>query len=309
MIATLRLTLGLTLLSSALAFAQISEEVTDARQQQLLNEGLRSASVRNTRAVIQEDAGAPSQLALKEEKRTKFRVGLLQDFLYESNANLEGNSGEGSFSYNPSVFFRTETKLNDQFRVDSAITWSSTWYSDLEDRDFWGLSGRVNLNYRPYEKWPEFYAGPELNRFEAWKDGDEISKTVALVAGLRNNLRLASATSLFYDVRYSHRWIDPSQLERDQVNLLVGLTQRLTQSLFLQTSYSFGWFNYEDPFDNAQVDREDLRHKIALALIYRLNENFYFRLSGSFEDQDSTLPRANYQNFSTGLNSGISYEF
>jgi|GEM_PF-1174424 len=313
MTATLRLALGLTLISSSLAFSQTSEDVTDARQQQLLNEGVKAASVRNMRAVIQEDAGAPAQIALKERKITDFRVGLFQDFVYESNANLNGNGGEGSFSYNPTVFFRTNSKLNEQFRVDTLMSWGSTWYSDLEDRDFWGVTGQVHLNYRPFEKWPEFYAGPEVNRFEAWEDGDEISKSVSIAAGLRNNVRLASSTSLFYNLRYSHRWIDPSQFERDQVNVLIGFTQRLAKGLFLQPSYSFGWYDYDgvvrDRSAGQNVEREDLRHEIALALIYRLNENFTFRLSGSFVDQDSTLTRANYQNFSTGLNSGITYDF
>lgn len=175
------------------------------------------------------------------------------------------------------------------------------------------MTGRVNLNYRPFEKWPEFYVGPEVNRFEAWEDGQEISKSVTVAAGLRNNVRLTPFTSLFYNIRYSHRWIDRSQFERDQVNCLLGLTQRLAKALFLQPSYSFAWYGYEDvvndPFVGRNVQREDLRHEIALALIYRLNDNFSFRLSGSFVDQDSTFARANYQNFSTGLNSRITINF
>lgn len=138
MAASLRLALGLTLISPVLAISQTSEEVTDARQQQLLNEGVKAASVRNMRAVIQEDAGVPGQIALQQQKITEFRVGLMQDLIYESNAKLKGNGGEGSFSYNPIVFFRTDSKLNEQLRVDTQMTWSSTWYSDLKDSDFWG---------------------------------------------------------------------------------------------------------------------------------------------------------------------------
>lgn len=295
--------------------AQNLEEATEAAQQRLLNEATRSLSVKNVRAVAIEDAGRPADNLFIKKFRTDFKVGLLQDFVYESNANLNGNGGEGSFSYNPTVFFKAETRLTDQLRLDSSVNWTSTWYSDLDDRDFWGISGRVMLNYQPFDKWPEFYAGPELNRFEAWDDGDEISKSVAAVAGLRNNVRLAQGTHLFYNLRYSHRWMDPSQFERDQVNIIVGFTQRLAKGLFLQPSYSFGWYDYEDNFADRQagagvfVSREDLRHEFSLALIYRLNECFTFRLSGSFVDQDSTLSRANYQNFSTGLNSGIIYNF
>lgn len=301
-------------LAPQMGIAQSLEEAAEASQQRLLNEAIRASAIRNARAVAAEDAGRPAELALKKRAMTEFTVGLFQDFLYESNARLDSNSGEGSFSYSPTVLFRANTKLNDEFRVESSANWSSTWYSDIEDRDFWGLAGRVMLNYRPFQKWPEFYAGPELNRFEAWEGGDEISKSVSAVAGFRNNVQVYPGGSVFYNARYSHRWIDPSQFERDQVNVIVGLTHRLGKGFFLQPSYSFGWYNYEDDFIDRRaggrvVDREDLRHEVALALIYRLNDHFTFRLSGSFVDHDSSLTRANYQNFSTGLNSGITYGF
>jgi hypothetical protein len=304
----IRLTVGLTLVTAQLALGQ-NEEIADNRQQQLINEAVRSQSVRNFRSVISEDAGQPGKTALKKEKLTDFQVGLLQDLEYQSNANLDGNGGSGSFSYSPTVFFRSSTKIREELRFSTAASWGSTWYSDLDERDFWGLTGQVQLNYRPAKRWPEFYAGPELNRYEQWDGGDEISKSISAVVGLRNTVKLGPKTNLFYNIRYAHRWIDPSQFERDQVNVLVGFTQRLAKGLFLQPSYSFGWYDYEDGFGLANVDREDLRHELALALVYRLNENFSFRLSGSFVDNDSSFSRANYQNFSTGLNSGIVYGF
>jgi hypothetical protein len=295
------------LLSLPLAQAQL-ENQTDARQQQLINEAIRGQSVRNFKDVLREDGGS----VVKKAKWADFQVGLLQDFEYESNANFNGNSGDDAFSYTPTVFAAGSAKLNEQFRISAITTWSSTWYEGIDDADFWGVTGGAYLNYRPSTKWPEFFTGAELNRYEAWEDGSEISKSVSPVVGLRNTVRLGTNTGLFYNMRYSHRWTDPGLFDRDQFTINLGFNQRLAKGLFLQPAYSFGYYDYVRDFNEftpGQVSREDLRHEFSLSLVYRVNEYLSFRLSGTFVDNDSTLSEANYQNFTTGLNSGIIYNF
>lgn len=293
------------LLTAPLAQAEL-QNTTDARQQELLNEAVRGQSIRNFKDVLREDGGT----AVKKAKWADFQVGLLQDFEYESNANFNGNGGEDSFSYTPTVFAAGSAKINEQFRISAITTWSSTWYEGLDNSDFWGVTGAAYLNYRPAQKWPEFFTGAELNRYESWDDGSEISKSVSPVVGLRNNVALCNSTGLFYNIRYSHRWTDPGQFDRDQVTLLLGLNHRLAKGLFLQPSYSFGYYDYVREFGGSDnISREDLRHEFALSLVYRVNPYLTLRLSGSFVDNDSTLALANYQNFSTGLNSGLVYNF
>jgi hypothetical protein len=306
---TLLIRTAALMLALPLAHAQL-EDQTDARQQQLINEAIRSQSVRNFKDVLREDGGD----VVKKAKWADFQVGLLQDFEYETNANFNGNSGEGSFSYSPTVFAAGNAKLNEQFRLSGIASWTSTWYEGLDNSDFWGVTGGAYLNYRPMNNWPEFFTGVELNRYESWDDGSEISKSVSPVVGLRNNVRLGSKTGLFYNLRYSHRWTDPGQFDRDQFTINLGLNHRLAKGLFIQPGYSFGYYDYVRDFNEfgvgtRQVDREDLRHEFSLSLVYRYNTYLSFRLSGTFVDNDSTLPVANYQNFSTGLNSGIIYNF
>lgn len=299
------ISLFLVLLTAPAVHAQL-EEQTDARQQQMINEAIRGQSVRNYKDVLREDGGS----VIKKTKWADFQVGLLQDFEYDSNANFNGKSGDGAFSYSPTVFASGNFKLNDQFRITAITSWTSTWYEGIEDSDFWGVNGAAYLNYRPAANWPEFFTGGELNRYEAWEDGNEISKSASPVVGLRNNVRLGSTTGLFYNLRYSHRWTEPGLFDRDQFTLNLGLNQRLAKGLFLQPAYSFGYYDYVREFGGfRQISREDYRHEFSLSLVYRVNTHLSFRLSGSFVDNDSSLSAANYQNFSTGLNSGIVYNF
>ncbi|MDX6767049.1 MAG: hypothetical protein SFU85_09680 [Candidatus Methylacidiphilales bacterium] len=282
------------------------ETQTDARQQQLATETARTQSLGAFKNVLREDGGV---LAARQ-KWADFQVGLLQDFQYDSNANFDGNGGDDSFSYSPTVFAGANARINNEWSVSGMSTWSSTWYDGVDGQDYWGATGSLLAHYRPRANWPEFFTGAEVDRYEAWNDSTEISKSISAVAGLRNNVQLGSSTGLFYQFRYAHRWSDPTLFNRDQLTVSLGLSQRLAKGLYLQPTYSFGYFAYENDFGPANdVEREDLRHEFALSLVYRLTTYLSLRLSGSFVDNDSTLGTASYQNFSTGLNSGLVYNF
>lgn len=298
---------ALLLLPSPDARAQGAEDRTDARQQQLLGQAPTVAPQR-LRGALAEDGGDPAADA-HSLVRITYRAGVTQDFLYESNADYNGNSGQGSFSYTPTVLAGAEFRFSDSFRVDASGEWLSTWYSDLGDNaDFWGLTGRVLACYRPFAQGPEFFAGPELARFEQWNDGAEISKSVGAVGGLRYGVEVRPGTGLFATLRGGHRWTDPGQFDRHHVSVFLGATQRLAPGLFLQPGYSFAYADYVRDFSGG-VSREDLRHEVSLALLYRINEQWTVRLCGSFADNDSSFGPANYQNISSGLNSGFIVEF
>jgi hypothetical protein len=273
-----------------------------------MEEAARAAAPSRLRGALAEDGGEPASDANRLFRAT-YRAGLQQSFIYESNADYNGNGGQGSFSATPTVLLGTELRFSESFRIDASGEWSSTWYNDLaDDADFWGLTGRVLACYRPSGKWPEFFAGPELARFEQWEDGSEISKSLGVVGGLHHGVELRPGTSLFGTLRGGHRWTDPGQFDRHHASVFLGLNQRLARGLFLQPGYSFAYADYVRDFADG-VSREDFRHEASLALLYRINEQLTVKLTGSFVDNDSTFAPANYQNISSGLNSGLIYEF
>lgn len=252
--------------------------------------------------------GGNLNLLKNTAKAVAFHVGVHSDVEYQSNADLDGNSGKGSAVWFPSTELGLRWKIAPKWSLDSTAGASAGLYSSAEEQNFWGVTSNTVLKYSLGRNLPFFYAGPDLYRYQSFDTGDEISRGVAPKAGMGYSYRIEkSKTNIFSDIRYQHHFVSPSDRNRDQdrdtVRVMLGLTQQIADNLFVQGYYEYRFSDY------TSFGREDSRNTVGASLIWEATRNLSLRLNTSFIDNDSTDEIAQFQTINTGMGSSLIWRF
>jgi len=254
-------------------------------------------------AKIMEDGGDYKQLA-KAKRDIFYRLSLLNDIEYQSNARQRGDSGRAAMLYNPGLEgsliwnFAPQLKFEARARIESGL------YAGEDDLDYWGMDAGVRLKYQYSRKYPEFYIGPDLYRYQSLDDGDELGRAVAAVAGLNYSYRVKSTgTTPFINLQYKHQWISPSDFDRSVYRATVGVNQDITSKLAWQGFYEFRISDYVDG------GRLDHRHVVGTGLIWKPLDYLSVRLNFSFIDNESNRSKASYESLNSGLGSALTWQF
>jgi opacity protein-like surface antigen len=261
-------------------------------------------------SAVNEDAlnedGGNLKVLQQKSSALRYHFGIFSDVEYQSNANLDGNSGKGSAVWFPGAEAGLIWKLSPQWSVESTASAEAGIYSSVEEQDFWGVSLRSNLKYRPGANLPYIYAGPDFYRYQSFDTGDEISRAVAPKVGIGyGHLFDRTKTYLFSDLRYQHHFVtSEADTNRDTVRVMLGLTQQLVESWFVQGYYEYRFSDYDDGFK-----RQDSRHTLGASLIWEATKNLSLRLNTSFIDNDSNDPNAQFQTINTGMGSSLVWRY
>lgn len=296
---------GVFLLGIPLARAQEtpSQVAAEERQRQLLDTAVRQQKLNEVEQALAEDGGKLDELIIRN-KLADFKIGLINNLEYQSNADFNGNSGDGSGVYTGGLEFGIKKEFNKHLLWDNYARITSTHYTSLDDADYWGAFSRSFVRLRYNRLLPEFYVGPEIYRYEGWHDGEELSSSITASAGLQNYHSIGDfGLGLFYDYKFSQRWVSPGTSDRMENGILIGFNQQIYNNANIQAYYHFRYSDYQN------VDREDYRHTIGLAYVARMFDCLNLRVGGEFYDNASNLDFAEYQGFTAGLNSTVTFNF
>ena len=249
-----------------------------------------------------EDGGDPAEL-VRAERALRSRVNLNNEFVYQSNAALDGRGGEGDFVWFPGVVGSATYKVSDAISLEGRAALQAGLYADLTELDFWGASAEL-LGRRVLGASWSAYAGAKAYDYQSLEDGDALSRAFAPTAGVSYGRYYArSRTYAFADLGARHYYTDPSADERDELAASLGVSKQIAEQLYAQGFYGYRFANYEEG------GREDRRHYVSASLIYLFNDTLRASVGVSFIDNDSNIAGADYQSVNTGLGSSVSWEF
>jgi len=271
----------------------------------------RAMQIKNTgsaESAILEDGGDIQLLKQQASTPFKFHVGIFNDVEYQSNANLDGNSGKGAAVWLPGAEVGLDWDIAPKWSLQSTLGAEAGMYSDVEEQNYWGLSSKTSLKYSFGRNLPNLYAGPDFYRYQSFDTGDEISLGVAPKVGMGYGYMIEkSKTYLFSDVRYQRHFVSPSDGNNDQdrhtVRVILGVSQQVANGLFALAYYEYRYSDYD------AFNREDSRNTVGGSLTWEATRNLSLRLNASFTDNDSTISAAEFQSLNAGMGSSLIWFF
>lgn len=249
-----------------------------------------------------EDAGDFDTLVL-EAFRVRYRVFVENDIEYQTNANLDGDSGDSSFVWLPRVGGAAVVEFDSPFSIEATAALQSAFYTDVSDQDFWGANAIVRVNYELTDTF-SLYAGSEVYSYESLEGAGNLSRGFAPTVGLNHNRRILDGrTHLFAGVRYQRHFVSPSASDRDTWTGSIGLTRQLSTDFFAQGFYEYRFSDY------ANGNRRDNRNSAVLALIYAPDPSFSVRTGLTYVENYSTVAAAEFKTFNLGLGAALIWQY
>lgn len=263
---------------------------------------LQDDQARQIQSTASEDGGDYSQLVIARYV-VDYRVFVLNDFEFQTNADLSGDAGEHSFVWLPSVGATANVKFNSPFSIEATAALQAGLYADVSNLDFWGVNVVAHLNYEISPNWTA-YVGPEFYDYQSLDGGGELSCGVAPTVGIRHSHSINARTTLFAGARYQHHFVSPSSAERDVWMGNIGVTRQLCSNYFAQGFYEY---RYSD-FMNAG-GRQDWRNTVGAAVIYVPSKRLRVSTGVTFSNNDSTLSVAEFRTVNIGLGSALTWQY
>lgn len=288
---SLLLAAGLT----ATAFAQIDPSA-DTRP------GLQNDPARQLQSTAAEDGGDYSKLVIARYV-VDYRAFVLNDFEYQTNADLSGNAGEQSFVWLPTVGATANVKFNSPFSIEATAALQAAFYADVSNLDFWGVDAVANLNYEISPNWTA-YVGPEIYNYQSLDGGGELSTGVAPTVGIRHTHAINARTTLFAGARYQHHFVSPSSAERDVWSGNVGVVRQFSSTCFARGFYEYRYSDYQNA-----GGRQDWRNTVGVSGIYVHSKQLRISTGVTFSNNDSTVSVAEFRAFNIGVGSSLTWDF
>ncbi|MET0262990.1 MAG: outer membrane beta-barrel protein [Rariglobus sp.] len=249
-----------------------------------------------------EDGGDFSQLVIANYT-VDYRTFVSNDIEFQSNADLNGNSGESAFVWLPTVGGSAVVKFNSPFSVEAAAALQAGLYTDVENLDFWGVNALANLRYE-FSKNLLVYGGLEAYDYQSLSGEGELSRGLAPTVGVRYTRQVIDArTFLFAGARVQHHFVSPSFADRDVFVGTFALTRQLTSDFFAQ-----GFYEYRHS-DFINGGRKDNRNTVGASLIYVPTKKLRMNTGVTFSDNDSNVAPAQFQTVNVGLGATLTWDF
>jgi hypothetical protein len=280
---------------TATAFAQIDPSA-DTRP------ALQNDPARQPQSIAAEDGGDYSQLVIARYV-VDYRAFVTNDFEFQSNANLNGSSGESSFVWLPSVGATANVKFNSPFSIEATAALQAALYTDVSNLDFWGVDAVASLNYEISPNWTA-YAGPEVYNYQSLDDGGELSTGVAPTLGIRHTHAINARSTLFAGARYQHHFVSPSSAERDVWSGNVGIIHQFSSTCFARGFYEYRYSDYQNA-----GGRQDWRNTVGLTGIYVPSKRVRISTGVTFSNNDSNVSVAEFQALNIGVGSSLTWDF
>ncbi|HEY8932699.1 MAG TPA: hypothetical protein VIM44_05235 [Rariglobus sp.] len=249
-----------------------------------------------------EDGGDYSKLVVARYV-VDYRAFVLNDFEFQTNADLSGDAGEHSFVWLPTVGATANVKFNSPFSIEATAALQAAFYADVSNLDFWGVDAVANLNYEISPSWT-VYAGPEVYNYQSLDGGGELSSGVAPTAGVRHTHVINSRTTLFAGARYQHHFVSPSSSERDVWSGDVGFVRQFTSTCFGRGFYEYRYSDYLNA-----GGRQDWRNTVGVSGIYVPSKGLRISTGVTFSTNDSTESAAEFRALNIGIGSALTWDF
>lgn len=259
-----------------------------------------------TQASAEEDAlvedGGDLAALTRLERAPRTRLAVVNDFVYQSNAELSGKGGEGDFVWFPAIVGGLTYKLSDRLTIEAQAALQAGFYADLQDFDFWGVSGQALVRRELAAGW-SLYGGALAYDYQSLRGNGTLVRAFAPTAGFGySRYYAASSTFAFADLGVKKHFTSPSADDRAEYSASLGFSRQLADRLHLQAIYAYRFADYDN-------GRHDQRHQIGASLIYLFNDTIRASLGVNFVDNDSNAFGADYQTVNTGLGSSLTWNF
>ncbi|MDX2226497.1 MAG: outer membrane beta-barrel protein [Verrucomicrobiae bacterium] len=289
--------------TQAIVDAQTRQPTTEAVDQ-TVNELVREAREAAQKEAIREDAGDVAFLGGKAPSPDRFFVRFQNLLEYVSNADYRGSTGRADLMWNPAIEGGWSRQMGSGIGVAASVRVDSVKFVEVQENDFWGPSGDVQVFWQMKPSMPVLRAGFRPSSYSSMDTDQRILDSLSNYAGFEHSVPVNQGrTALFYGFEYAQFHTSPSFSDRDAFKPYGGVTQVLRDDLFLQLFYVFQWSDYH------KLNREDSRNIAGLSLTHVVNQNLQLRLGGTFTDNDSNLTLAEYQSFNAGLNAVLNWKF
>lgn len=284
------------------AFAQPSSHARDSR-----DDLLDALHRETTQASAEEDAliedGGDLAALTRQELALRTRLAVVNDFVYQSNAELSGKGGEGDFVWFPAIVGGLEYKFSDRITFEAQAALQAGLYADLDQFNFRGVSGQALVRRKLAAGW-SIYGGATAYDYQSLSGDGTLVRAFAPTAGFGYaRYYAASRTFAFADLSVKQHFTSPSADDRTEYNASLGASRQLADRLHVQVIYAYRFADYDDN------GRHDQRHQIGASLIYLFNDTVRASLGVNFVDNDSNAFGADYQTVNTGLGSSLSWNF
>lgn len=283
------------------ANAQPSSNVRDSRGDLLdaLNRETTQTSAEEDALI--EDGGDLAALT-RLERALRTRLAVVNDFVYQSNAELSGNGGEGDFVWFPAIVGGLTYKLSDRLTLEAQAALQAGFYADLQEFDYWGISGQTLVRRELAAGW-SLYGGALAYDYQSLRGNGTLVRAFAPTVGFGySRYYAASRTFAFADIGVKKHFTSPSADDRAEYAASLGVSRQLADRLHIQAIYAYRFADYDN-------GRHDQRHQIGASLIYLFNDTIRASLGVNFVDNDSNAFGADYQTVNTGLGSSLSWSF
>lgn len=280
---------------TATSFAQIDPSA-DTRP------SLQNDPARQPQIAASEDGGDYSKLVISRYV-VDYRAFVLNDFEFQTNADLSGNAGEASFVWLPTVGATANVKFNSPFSIEATAALQAAFYADVSNLDFWGVNVVANLNYEISPNWTA-YVGPELYNYQSLDGGGELSSGVAPTVGIRHTHAINARSTLFAGARYQHHFVSPSSAERDVWSGNVGVIHQFSGTCFGQGFYEYRYSDYMNA-----GGRQDWRNTVGVAAIYVPSKKVRVSTGVTFSNNDSTVSVAEFRALNIGIGTSLTWDF
>lgn len=233
-------------------------------------------------------------------QRIQFSMLLRTEFT--SNALSMGNHSSGDLLIQPTIGAAFEHPLGSGFSLSLNARTESYIYAKFDDSSFWGFSGSALLNWQASRDALRFYAGIEPSWYASISTGNQLSESLGSTIGVQKEWSFnRDRTVFFLGYNFTHYTSFPGVDDRCAHRWTAGLTHQFLPSLYGQIYCSYQWSDY------IHAARRDSRNLAGVNLVKQINHRWSANLSVYFVDNDSTVARAAYQTFGTGL--GILCQF